>query len=145
MSAAEQLNIEPEDVKSNEAADEEPLDRKSIVTELMNIRREIATIEASQLKPLKERKAELENYLKATLEVGEKVSYAGIGMVSMAEETQPSVQDWDALYEYIKENDAFYFLQRKVNGAPYRELLNMGEELVGVVPIKVRKLSVRKS
>ncbi|WP_335989564.1 hypothetical protein [Pseudoalteromonas sp. CH_XMU1449-3] len=140
MSAALQLNIEPEAVEQAPT-----LDRKEIVTELMNVRREIALIESAELKSLKERRTELENHLKATLEVGEKVSYAGIGMVSMSEETQPSVQDWDALYEYIKENDAFYFLQRKVNGAPYRELLSTGESLAGVAPVKVRKLSVRKS
>lgn len=141
MSAAEQLNIEPEEAQG----EEQQLNRKEIVTELFNIRQEIAMIEAQQLKALKGRKAELENHLKATLEVGEKVAYAGVGAVSMSEETQPSVQDWDALYEYIKENDAFYFLQRKVNGAPFRELISTGEELAGVVPIEVRKLSVRKN
>jgi len=83
--------------------------------------------------------------LAATLEVGEKVSYAGIGSVSMAEETQPAVTDWEALYEYIKDNDAFYFLQRKINAAPFRELLSTGESLVGVSPIQVRKISVRKN
>lgn len=133
----EQANLSPEV--------EETIDRKKLVTELMAVRREIAEIEANHIKPLKERKAVLENYLKATLEVGEKVSYVGIGSVSMAEETQPSVQDWEALYDYIKENDAFYLLQRKVNSAPYRELLTMGDELAGVQPVTVRKLSVRKS
>ncbi|MBB1404914.1 hypothetical protein H5079_04720 [Pseudoalteromonas sp. SG44-5] len=141
MSAAEELPVE---LREPIPASELP-DRKAVVTELFNTRRAIALIEAEQLKALKERKAELENFLKATLEVGEKVSYAGIGSVSMAEETQPSVTDWEALYEYIKDNDAFYFLQRKINAAPFRELLSTGESLVGVSPIQVRKISVRKN
>lgn len=141
MSAAEELPVE---LREPIPASELP-DRKAVVTELFNTRRAIALIEAEQLKTLKERKAELENFLKATLEVGEKVSYAGIGSVSMAEETQPSVTDWEALYEYIKDNDAFYFLQRKINAAPFRELLSTGESLVGVSPIQVRKISVRKN
>ncbi|MBH0050685.1 hypothetical protein [Pseudoalteromonas sp. SWYJZ19] len=120
-------------------------DRKHVVSELFRVRKEIALIEANQLKSLKERKADLENYLKATLEVGEKIAYVGIGSISMAEESQPSVHDWDALYEYIKENDAFYFLQRKLNAAPFRELLSMGDDLVGVSEVKIRKLSVRKN
>jgi len=141
MSAAEELPVElREPIPANELPD-----RKAVVTELFNTRRAIALIEAEQLKALKERKAELENFLKATLEVGEKVSYAGIGSVSMAEETQPAVTDWEALYEYIKDNDAFYFLQRKINAAPFRELLSTGESLVGVSPIQVRKISVRKN
>tara|TARA_R110000850_G_scaffold148836_5_gene271193 strand:+ start:6657 stop:7082 length:426 start_codon:yes stop_codon:yes gene_type:complete len=141
MSAAEELPVElKEPIPANELPD-----RKAVVTELFNTRRAIALIEAEQLKALKERKAELENFLKATLEVGEKVSYAGIGSVSMAEETQPAVTDWEALYEYIKDNDAFYFLQRKINAAPFRELLSTGESLVGVSPIQVRKISVRKN
>jgi len=141
MSAAEELPVE---LREPIPASELP-DRKAVVTELFNTRRAIALIEAEQLKALKERKAELENFLKATLEVGEKVSYAGIGSVSMTEETQPSVTDWEALYEYIKDNDAFYFLQRKINAAPFRELLSTGESLVGVSPIQVRKISVRKN
>jgi len=141
MSAAEEL---PAELREPIPANELP-DRKAVVTELFNTRRAIALIEAEQLKSLKERKAELENFLKATLEVGEKVSYAGLGSVSMAEETQPAVTDWEALYEYIKDNDAFYFLQRKINAAPFRELLSTGESLVGVSPIQVRKISVRKN
>lgn len=141
MSAAEEL---PAELREPIPANELP-DRKAVVTELFNTRRAIALIEAERLKTLKERKAELENFLKATLEVGEKVSYAGIGSVSMAEETQPAVTDWEALYEYIKDNDAFYFLQRKINAAPFRELLSTGESLVGVSPIQVRKISVRKN
>lgn len=121
------------------------LDRKAVVTELMGIRNQIAMIEAQQVKPLKKRRDELESYLKATLEVGEKVSYAGIGMVSMKEEIQPNVTDWDALYDYITENNAFYFLQRKVNGAPFRESLDAGMPPAGVEPVTVRKLSVRKA
>lgn len=142
MSAAEKLNEEFD--LSDIPASELP-DRKAIVTELFRVRREIALIEAEQLKALKERKTELENFLKATLEVGEKVAYVGVGAVSMSEETQPSVTDWDALYEHIKDNDAFYLLQRKVNAAPFRELISMGDTLAGVKPVQVRKLSVRKN
>lgn len=120
-------------------------DRKTVITELFAVRREIALIEAEQLKALKERRAELENFLKATLEVGEKASFVGIGTVAMTEEIQPSVTDWDALYEYIADNNAFYFLQRKVNAAPFRELISTGAELTGVTPVSVRKLSVRKT
>ena len=120
-------------------------DRKQIISELFRVRKEIALIENQQMRDLKERKAELENHLKATLEVGEKVAYVGIGSVSMSEETQPAVTDWEALYEYIKENDAFYFLQRKVNAAPFRDLLSTGDTLAGVASIQVRKISVRKN
>lgn len=120
-------------------------DRKQIISELFRVRKEIAIVEDQQMRDLKERKAELENHLKSTLEVGEKVAYVGIGAVSMSEETQPAVTDWDALYEYIKENDAFYFLQRKVNAAPFRDLLSTGETLAGVASVQVRKISVRKN
>jgi len=56
----------------------------------------------------------------------------------------PSVKDWDALYEYIRENDAFYLLQRSVNGAPYRELIDAGVEVPGVETFSKTSISTTK-
>ena len=56
-----------------------------------------------------------------------------------------NVEDWDAVHAYIKENDAFYLLQRRLSNAPYKEILDSGESLAGVVPFTKRSLNMRKS
>lgn len=56
----------------------------------------------------------------------------------------PAVHDWDQVYAYIQENDAFYLLQRRLNSAPFRELLDQGTEIPGIDPMPVRDVSIRK-
>lgn len=64
---------------------------------------------------------------------------------SVSEQLVGNVEDWDALYEHIRENNAFYLLQRRLSNAPYKEILDSGETLPGVVPFKKRSLNMRKS
>mgnify|MGYP000627332380 CR=1 FL=1 len=63
--------------------------------------------------------------------------------LSISEQTMPSVTDWDALYAWIKENDAFYLLQRRAAAGPYRELLQMEQEVPGVEPHIKRSINMR--
>lgn len=64
---------------------------------------------------------------------------------SISSQVVGNVEDWDALHAYIKENDAFYLLQRRLSNAPYKEILDSGESLAGVVPFTKRSLNMRKS
>jgi hypothetical protein len=65
--------------------------------------------------------------------------------VSISEQTMPNVNDWDALYEFIKEHDAFYMLQRRVSTGPYREMLQMEQPVPGVEPYVQRKVNMRSA
>lgn len=121
-------------------------DKRQTVTELFELKTQIKAIEEREIKGLKERVKVLESRLFANLEVGEQLAFAGIGSVSIKEEIQPSVDDWDKVYEYVVENAAWYLLKRSINAAPFREAHNMGIGIPGVSPTTVRKLSatVRK-
>jgi hypothetical protein len=127
-----------------------PLDKKGTIEALFAVRADIAQMEQLHLKALKERKAILEAQVLSMLEVGEKSAYTGIGSVSVKEEIQPKITDWEALYSYIKANDAFYLMPRKINGAPYREALEaanngVSDPIPGIEPVTIRKLSVTKT
>ncbi|MCL1142946.1 hypothetical protein [Shewanella gaetbuli] len=135
MSAAEKL----------EMYEETQVDRKELMRELFEVRTKIAEIEARELKSLKARKTALENQLLSLLEVGEKLSFADIGTVSCKEEVVPNVSNWDAVYEHVMSNKAFYLLPRKVNAAAYRESLQIGDKIEGIESVAIRKLSVRKA
>ncbi|WP_017430826.1 gp33 family protein [Vreelandella jeotgali] len=63
--------------------------------------------------------------------------------VSVTEQTMPNVTDWEQLYDFIKQHDAMYMLQRRVSTGPYREMLQMEQEVPGVEPYVQRKVNMR--
>jgi hypothetical protein len=63
--------------------------------------------------------------------------------VSIAEQEVPTVKDWDAVYDFIKSQDAFYLLQKRMSAAAFRELMAMGTTIPGVEVYKDRKLNLR--
>lgn len=65
--------------------------------------------------------------------------------VSLKKDTVGTVEDWDALEDYIKENDAFYLFQRRISSVAYKELLQMGEDVPGVKQTELTKLSMLSS
>lgn len=62
---------------------------------------------------------------------------------AIAESIMPAVNDWDMLFSHVASSNAWYLLRKQLNVTPYRELLNMGEELPGVTPVVQRKLTVK--
>jgi hypothetical protein len=64
---------------------------------------------------------------------------------SISSQVVGNVEDWDQVHEYIRENNAFYLLQRRLSNAPYKEILDSGATLPGVVPFTKRSLNMRKT
>lgn len=82
----------------------------------------------------------LETFSKSDLDGARgKVATAGVTRT-----TVPTVKDWDQLYAYIKEHDAFDMLQRRVSTSAYRERLYAEEPVPGVESFEVVKLSLTK-
>lgn len=116
------------------------------ITALFETRKLIASCNA-ELKDLKKEEAELTEKVMAHLEQSglDKVSIKGVGTVSLAEEIVPQVVDWDSVYQYIKDNDAFYLLQRRMSSPAWREAVTIGGDIKGIEPYKMHKLNVRKA
>lgn len=108
---------------------------------------------------LRERKRELEAEIKLLdqalaaneLAIIERLDELGVGKFavgklsfSISENTVGNVVDWDQVHAYIRDNNAFHLVQRRLANAAYKELLDMGEELPGVVPFNKRTLNFRK-
>lgn len=66
-----------------------------------------------------------------------------LGMAIRTKSVQPQVEDWDALYAHIRETDGFHLLQRRVSAPAFREILDSGEQLPGVVPFEEVKIQLR--
>ncbi len=77
-------------------------------------------------------------------EQGTTMSRASTASAIITEEEVAHVEDWDQTYEFIKENDAFYLLQRRFNNAAWRELKASDQLVPGTEAVKVRKVALRK-
>lgn len=53
-----------------------------------------------------------------------------------------SVTDWDALWPFIAKHKYFHMVQRRVNDAAYRELLEMGKKVPGVEAFTKQRLNL---
>ena len=63
--------------------------------------------------------------------------------VSVGSDIMPTVEDWEKVFDYVKENDAWHVLQKRISAGAYRELLNMGEEIPGIKSFDKTKLNSR--
>ena len=66
------------------------------------------------------------------------------GNFGRTETVLPVAKDWDAIYDYVKQNDAFHLLYRQVTSTTYREMLAAGEEIPGIESYTRVSISVRK-
>lgn len=64
---------------------------------------------------------------------------------SISETLVGNVQDWDQVHEFIRENNAFHLLQRRLSNAAYKELMDLGEAPGGIEPFTKRSLNFRKA
>lgn len=74
----------------------------------------------------------------------DKAAHGGTS-VSPKESVYPHVEDWDKFGNFILDNKYLHLLERRVTVTGYRELINLGREVPGVVPFVKTKLSVTKA
>lgn len=111
----------------------------------MNELREQLRALTEEEKELKQQFEELERAVMCELDnSGTTMSAGSTATVSISEEEVGNVKDWDAFYEFIKTEDAFFLLQRRIANAAYRELKQTGQEVPGVTTFTRRKLNLRK-
>lgn len=68
---------------------------------------------------------------------------SALGTAVLTETTVPQVTDWDTFYQFIKDNDAFHFLQRRVATAAFREAIEAKQEIPGLTPFSQRSINLR--
>ena len=67
------------------------------------------------------------------------------GKVTLGEAVYPQVQDWDAFYQWILENQYMHFLEKRAAVLAYREALGQGIAVPGVLPFTKRKITFRET
>jgi hypothetical protein len=108
-------------------------DAESLVSAYINIRDERDRIISQQKQALKELELQLEAVSKALLEICKENKLDGFrtdfGTVSQITKTEYWTNDWDSLYRFIKENDAFHLLHKRVNQSGMKEFLEENPDL----------------
>lgn len=68
-----------------------------------------------------------------------------IASASISESVVPQVEDWTALYAFIRRNNAFELLERRCAAGAFREHAERRRDhtVPGVVPFTKRKVSIR--
>lgn len=98
----------------------------------------------AQSKELTRQMEELEaELIKRMDEAGLDSAKGKCASLRLEEKPMPNITDWDAVYNYIKENEAWYLLERRVTQRAYQELVQSGEEIPGIKTYTLRRVATR--
>ena len=97
-------------------------------------------------KNLRDQYAELEASLIAALDQQEATQARGrSATATMNEEELATVVDWHLVHEFIRSQNAFHLLQRRLNSAAWREAAaERGEPIPGTTVFKKRSIALRR-
>lgn len=113
------------------------------IEELHHLRNQIRVDEAA-LKELKEEFDRKQWELMQQMEdAGLDQAKSNSATVFVSKDVMPTVKDWEALTQYIKDNDAHYLFQKRITQTAWKELVEMGEEVPGVEAFEKPKLNMR--
>ena len=85
---------------------------------------------------------ELERTIKTIMkDAGLEIAAGMTGKVAIRHETVPNVTNWGEFHEYIRTNNAFYLLQRRVTTTAFKEVIDSGETIPGVTAVPITKMS----
>lgn len=123
---------------------EQPLTTGDIVKRMIEIRDERRRISSRDKELIDEWRSFEMEMLTRLDDQGMSKATAGAGTASIIETVLPNVADWDAFYEYMRENDALYLLQKRPAAAAFRELNDAGKTIPGVDAYTKREIGLRK-
>lgn len=106
-------------------------DKKELEKVLTGIEEEISNIEDDIIHMMSEQGLE-------------RAAHNGVS-VTPKQHTYAHVEDWARFYDFIDKNKYWHLLEKRVSVTGYRELIELGRDVPGVVPFVKTKLSVTKS
>ena len=98
-----------------------------------------------QVKKMKADEERLKNHIFETFDEAHINGAKGnIASASITEELKPAVEDWDAVWAYIRENNEFDLLEKRMSRVAYRERFEQGVVIPGTQGFLYKKLSLTK-
>lgn len=112
------------------------------IDKIHNLREQKRDLEA-QIKAVEGEIADLESSLIDQMDSSGLDSARGKhASVTITESVKPSVEDWDAFYQFINRNKYYHLLERRPSVTGCRELFEQKGAIPGVVPFKKRSLRI---
>lgn len=94
---------------------------------------------------MKSQETQLKDYLIDNLPKSSATGIAGkIARATITTKDTPSVVDWEAFRAYVKKNNAWELIQKRVSDTAVRERWEEGVELPGVEHFEVKNVSLSK-
>jgi len=105
---------------------------KNLLVELISFKRAKEKVNA-QLAVLQKASSELEDKILQHF-TDEEISSVRVpgGLATKIVEVVPQVDDWDAFYAFVRKQDAFELLQKRITSTAWRERVDAGQEVPGV-------------
>ena len=95
-----------------------------------------------QVDAMQELETALKNYFVDNLPKSQASGIAGkVARVQLGSKVVAQVADWPALYKYVKKNDAFYLMQRRLSDSAITEIWEDGKKVPGVEPFTIVTVS----
>jgi hypothetical protein len=116
-----------------------------LIDQIFETREKMRALE-KQITTLRTDKDVLEKQLLDQLDAQGVQSISGhLATAYISESIVPSVDDWDSFHAFVRKNNAFYLLQRRVNAAPYRELMTerRNRKIPGATSVTLRTLNLK--
>jgi hypothetical protein len=97
------------------------------------------------IKEMEDLEKRIKDHLINTLPKSDASGVAGkLARAAITSKKVPTVKDWDSLYAYIKQNDAWELLQRRVNNTAVDDRWDAGDDIPGVEAFVAVNVSVTK-
>jgi len=111
--------------------DNKPMTLADVAEQLVTVNEAIAE-QNKTLSALKTEKDQIEEHLRELMTTAGISSFkSGNSHIRLNRSEVPNVVDWEAYYAYIRDNEAFYLLERRPATTAWREECQL---LAGVVP-----------
>lgn len=94
---------------------------------------------------IEEREKIIKAYIIDSLEKDNSTGVSGkLANVKVVTKEEPSAQNWDEIYAYIKKKGAFHLLNKALNKASVKEIWENGKDVPGVGKFNVVTVSITK-
>lgn len=97
---------------------------------------------------IKEINTELEQsqqwLIKRCDEVGTSTAKGSLASITITKTLLPNIEDWGEVSEWVMANDGIYLLHRRISSGPWRELLDSGQAVPGIVSYTKTAVALRK-
>ena len=99
----------------------------------------------AKLKEMKAEEKELEDVLFVKLgNEGLEGAKGTVATAGLKHTTVPQPKDWDAIYKFIKENDAFDLLHKRFTSSAWAERVEAGQEIPGIETFDKVEITLNK-